>query len=71
RELRGPRPEPGALLDGVDGPHLPAIDGLRRLQPLCRAEGHPRLALQRARGGRRAPDPGQGEVPARDLANGV
>ena len=51
-EFRGPSPGPGAVLSRPHGRRDAALNGLRRLQPLRRTQGHPHLRVQRARGWR-------------------
>ena len=46
---------PAAVLGRADGRDLPALHGLRRIQPLRRAEGDRRVPVQRPRGRRRLP----------------
>ncbi|CAA9531917.1 MAG: Acetyl xylan esterase, partial [uncultured Thermomicrobiales bacterium] len=50
--LRRPRDGAGPLLGRVDGPDLPAVDGVRLVQPLRWAERDPGLAVQPPRGRR-------------------
>jgi cephalosporin-C deacetylase len=69
-ELRAARPRAGAVLGRVDGRDLPAIHGLRGLQPLRWPEGDPGVAVQPPRGRWDVPGPRESPLPAPPLGIG-